>query len=306
MDVHGRDLRYFAAVAEELNFTRAAQRLFVSQPALSKQIRALEQQLGAPLFARTGRSVHLTPVGEVLLPHARRVLAAWDAARADVELAKAGQRATLTIGISTSPGRGLLPAVRSRFAAAYPAAKPVVRQVGWTDPSTGLADGSTDVAYVWLPLADAPRYDWVVVAREPRVVALPESHGLAARETVDFTDLLDEPFLALPESARALRDHFLAVEERGGRPAIIGGEVSGTEETYESVLNGDGVVLLAAGNAPLVAHAGVVVRPVRGIGPSELALAWRRADERPLVRGYVAACRAALAGMSGSGEPPRE
>ncbi|MET8796116.1 LysR family transcriptional regulator [Nocardia sp. NPDC004568] len=71
MDVHGRDLRYFAAVAEQLNFTRAAESLFVSQPALSKQIRALERQLGAPLFDRDGRSVRLTPVGEALLPHAR-------------------------------------------------------------------------------------------------------------------------------------------------------------------------------------------------------------------------------------------
>ncbi|NUS91480.1 MAG: LysR family transcriptional regulator, partial [Nocardia sp.] len=207
MDVHGRDLRYFAAVAEQLNFTRAAEGLFVSQPALSKQIRALEQQLGAPLFDRDGRSVRLTPVGEALVPHAQRMLAAWELARADVERAKAGQRATLAIGISTSPGRGLLPAVRARFAAAHPAARPVLRQIGWLDPTAGLADGSTDVAYVWLPLADAGRYEWLVVAREPRVVALPESHVLAGRAQVDFTDLLDEPFLALPESARALRDY---------------------------------------------------------------------------------------------------
>ncbi|NUS91446.1 MAG: LysR family transcriptional regulator, partial [Nocardia sp.] len=147
----------------------------------------------------------------------------------------------------------------------------------------------------------AGRYEWLVVAREPRVVALPDSHVLAGRAQVDFTDLLDEPFLALPESARALRDYFLAVDERGGRPPIIGGEISSTEETYESVRAGDGVVLLAAGNAPLIAHEGVVVRPVRGVSPSELALAWRRDDIRPLVRGYVAACRTALDGISVSG-----
>ncbi|WP_063059904.1 LysR family transcriptional regulator [Nocardia sienata] len=301
MDVHGRDLRYFAAVAEQLNFTRAAESLFVSQPALSKQIRALEQQLGAPLFDREGRSVRLTPVGEALLPHARQMLAAWESAYIDVEAAKAGQRATLAIGISTSPGRGLLPAVRARFAAAHPAAKPVLRQIGWLDPTAGLADGSTDVAFVWLPLAGAERYEWVVVAREPRVVALPESHRLARCDVVEFPELLDEPFLALPESARTLRDYFLAIDERGGRPPVIGGEISSTEETYEAVRGGDGVVLLAAGNAPLVAHEGVVVRPVHGVSPSELALAWRRDDIRPLVRGYVEACRSALAGAAGSG-----
>jgi DNA-binding transcriptional LysR family regulator len=78
MDVHGRDLRYFVAVAEELHFTRAAQRLYLSQPALSKQVRMLEQQLGAELFERGRRGVALTPAGTALLPHARRVLAEWD------------------------------------------------------------------------------------------------------------------------------------------------------------------------------------------------------------------------------------
>ncbi|ONM48962.1 LysR family transcriptional regulator [Nocardia donostiensis] len=296
MDVHGRELRYFVAVAEQLNFTRAAEGLFVSQPALSKQIRMLERQLGARLFERDGRSVRLTPVGEALLPHARRMLALWDQARAEVDTAKAAQLASLVIGISTSPGRGLLPAVRSRFATAFPSAKPVLRQVAWADPTAGLGDSTTDVAYVWLPLTDAARYEWIVVAHEPRLVALPETHRLAAQETVDFADLLDDPFLALPESAGTLRDYWLALDARDGHPPIIGGEVSSTEETYEAVRGGDGIVLLAAGNASLVIHDGIVAREVRGITPSELALAWRRDDHRPLVRGYAEACRLALAG----------
>ncbi|WP_036500550.1 LysR family transcriptional regulator [Nocardia aobensis] len=294
MDVHGRDLRYFVAVADELNFTRAAEALFISQPALSKQIRALERQIGAPLFDRDSRSVRLTPVGRTLLPHARKLSADWDSARAEVEAAKAGRHATVTIGISTSPGRGLLPAVRSRFATAFPHAKPELRQLGWSDPTAGLADAGADVAFVWLPLAQPDRYDWIVVAREPRMVALPENHPLAAHSVVDFADLLDEPFLALPESAAELRDYWLAVDARGGRAPNIGAVISSTEETYEALLNGDGVVLLAAGNVPLIAHEGVVAREVRGIGPSELALAWRRGESRPLVRGYIDACRSAV------------
>ena len=290
MDVHGRDLRYFVAVADELNFTRAAEALFISQPALSKQIRMLERQLGAPLFDRDGRTVRLTPVGRALLPHARTVLADWDTARAEVEAAKVGQSATVTIGISTSPGRGLLPAIRSRFATIFPAAKLVLRQSNWSDPTAGLADGSADLAFVWLPVAEQDRYRWIVVAREPRMVALPESHRLATRPVIEFADLLDEPFLALPESAVALRDYWLALDARGGRTPLIGAEISSTEETYEALLNGDGVVLLAAGNVTLVAHDGVVAREVRGITPSELALAWRRDDSRPLVRGYADAC----------------
>jgi DNA-binding transcriptional LysR family regulator len=198
MDAHVRDLRYFVTVADELHFTRAAERLFVSQPALSKQVRMLERQLGAPLFERDRQGVALTPVGTALLPHARRVLAAWDAAWEAAQQAKSQQRATLVVGMSTSPGRGgLLPAIRSRFTAAHPEATVKLHQVSWDDATAGLADGLADVAFVWLPVPDPGRYTWVVVAEEPRLVALPVTHPLAGRQVIDFTDLLEEPFLAL-------------------------------------------------------------------------------------------------------------
>ncbi|MFF4689222.1 LysR family transcriptional regulator [Streptomyces sp. NPDC001307] len=293
LDVHARDLRYFVAVAEELHFTRAAERLYVSQPALSKQIRALERQLGADLFRRDRHGVALTSAGEALLPHARTVLAAWEAGAAAVEAAKAAQSSTLTVGMSTSPGRGgLLPAIRSRFTAAHPETMVRLRQMSWDDPTAGLADGTVDVAFVWLPLPDEERYAWTVVAEEPRLLALPESHPLAARPEIDFADLLDEPFLALPESAGRLRDHWLALDARAGRPPRIGAEVSGAEETYEALVAGLGLCLLAEGNAPLLTRGGVTTRPVRGIGPSRYVLAWRREDgSRPLVRAYAEACR---------------
>lgn len=298
MDVHSRDLRYFIAVAEELHFTRAAERLYISQPALSKQLRLLEKALGTTLFDRDRRAVRLTAAGEALLPHARRVLAAWDAGSRAVEQVKAAEQTRLRVGMSTSPGRdGLLPAVRSRFTAAFPAAELELRQIGWQDPTAGLSDGTTDVAFVWLPLPDPERFRWVVMAAEPRHVALPDTHRLAAQPAVAFVDLLDEPFLALPESAGPLRDHWLALDARTGRPAHIGAVIGSPDETYEALVDGRGVCLLAAGNAPLLTRGGVVVRPVTGITPCHLALAWRADDSRPLVRGYAAAA-AALA-------PPR-
>ncbi|MER5750552.1 LysR family transcriptional regulator [Streptomyces sp. NPDC002088] len=294
MDVHGRDLRYFVSVAEELHFTRAAERLFVSQPALSKQIRLLERKLGADLFERDRQGVRLTAVGSALLPYARRVLADWDAAADAVERAKTEQQATLVVGMSTSPGRGgLLPAIRSRFSETHPAAKVRLRQVSWTDSSVGLADGSVDAAFVWLPVPDAERYEWVVVAEEPRHVALPDTHRLAGRPEIDFSDLLDEPFIAIPESAGVLRDYWLALDGRAGRPARIGAEAASADETYEALVDGRGVVLLAAGNAPLLTRGGVVTRPVRGVSASRLALAWRAGERRPLVRAYAEACRRA-------------
>ena len=292
MDVHGRDLRYFVAVADELHFTRAAEKMYVSQPALSKQIRMLERQLGAPLFDRGRHGVRLTPVGTALLPHARRALAAWDLGWKAAERAKSGQRATLIVGMSTSPGRsGLLPAVRSRFTAIHPHATVQLRQVSWTDSTAGLADGLTDVAYVWLPVPEPARYTWIVVAEEPRLVAMPDTHPLASRDVVDFADLLDEPFLALPQTAGPLRDYWLAVDARGGRPPRIGAEIASTDETYEALLDGRGICLLAAGNSPLITLEGVTTRPVRGLSPSQLALARRTSDSRPLVLDYIRACQ---------------
>jgi DNA-binding transcriptional LysR family regulator len=297
MDVHGRDLRYFVTVAEELHFTRAAERLFVSQPALSKQIRMLERQLGAPLFNRDRRTVSLTPVGQALLPHARTALAAWDRGWAAAERARSRQRATLVAGMSTSPGRGgLLPAIRSRFTAQRPAATVELRQVSWEDSTAGLADGSADVAFVFLPLPEPERFDWVVVAQEECLVALPETHPLARCDVVDIGDLLDEPFLALPAGSGPLRDFWLATAARGGRPPRIGAQIASTDETYEALVDGRGICLVAAGNAPLLTLGGVTTLPVRGVAPSRLALAWRRDDNRPLVRDYVQACRQATSG----------
>ncbi|MFJ9892057.1 LysR family transcriptional regulator [Streptomyces sp. NPDC091280] len=298
MDVHVRDLRYFVAVAEELHFTRAAERLYVSQPALSKQIRALERQLGAELFHRDRPGVTLTPAGAALLPYAERVLALWAEGASALAEVTAAERSTLVVGMSTSPGRGgLLPAIRSRFTAARPEAAVRLRQVGWDDPTAGLAEGVTDVAFVWLPLPDAERYDWTVVAEEPRLVAFPDAHPLAARAEIDFADLLDEPFLALPPDAGPLRDHWLALDERGGRPPRIGAEIASTEETYEALVAGLGICLVAAGNARLITLGGVTTRPVHGIPPSRYALAWRRENGgRPLVRAYAEACRTVMSG----------
>lgn len=298
MDVHVRDLRYFVAVAEELHFTRAAERLYVSQPALSKQVRALERHLGVELFRRDPQGVTVTEAGAALLPHARRVLDAWSDGTAALEAARAAARSTLVVGMSTSPGRGgLLPAIRSRFTAAHPDTVLRLRQVSWEDPTAGLADGDADIAFVWLPLPDAERYGWTVVAEEPRLVALPQSHPLAPRPEIDFADLLDEPFLALPAGAGPLRDYWLALEERAGRPPRIGAEIAGTEETYEALVAGLGVCLVATGNAPLITLGGVVTRPVRGLAPSRFALAWRREDaRRPLVRAYAEACRRVAGG----------
>jgi DNA-binding transcriptional LysR family regulator len=194
--------------------------------------------------------------------------------------------------MSTSPGRGgLLPAIRSRFSLDHPDATITIRQVGWADPTAGLADRTSDVAFVWLPLPQPSRYRWTVVVEEPCLVAMTDRHRLADRSAVDLDDLLEEPFLALPESAGPLRDFWMAVDHRHGRAPIIGAEITSADETYESLVDGRGICLLASGNAPSVTRGGVIIRPVNGLPPCQLALAWRRDHDHPLVAPYVDCAR---------------
>jgi DNA-binding transcriptional LysR family regulator len=291
VDVHVRDLRYFLAVAAEGNFTRAAQALYVSQPALSKQIRALERQLRVPLFDRHHRDLRLTRAGRQLVPRAEEIVGTWDTARA--ELARTAA-CSLVVGMHTSPGRGLLPDVRARLRQGCADAEIELRQMPWADPTAGLGDRTTDVAFVWLPLPQPP-YRWITIAREARLVALARGHRLAGRRSVSMADLLDEPFLALPESAGALRDHFLALDARGDHPVRVAATINDTEETYEAVAAGVGVCLLAAGNAPILARGDVVMPVVDDLPPSELVLAWHERQRPPLLEAFVETCAAVVA-----------
>ncbi|MGI5164633.1 LysR family transcriptional regulator [Spirillospora sp. CA-253888] len=289
MDPHLRDLRYFVTVAEELGFTRAAERLFISQPALSKQIRHLEDGLRVKLFDRDRRTVALTAPGRALLPAARELLRLWDEAQRAVGDAAAAEAAVLTVGLSTSVGRGLLPAVRARFRERRPSWRLRMQQVDWDDATAGLASGEVDLAFVWLPVPGQDGLRVRVVAREPRWVAFPEDHWLAGREEVAFAELLDEPFLALPESVGPLRDHWLALDERGGRAPVVGATVANADETFSAVEEGSGIVLLSAGNAAIYRRPGIGAIPVTGLSPGELAVVWNTGDHRPAVRDFVAA-----------------
>ncbi|MGM1062420.1 LysR family transcriptional regulator [Saccharothrix sp. Mg75] len=293
MDVRVRDLRYFIAVAEELSFTLAARdRLFISQPALSKQIRQLELSLRVTLFDRDRRSVALTPAGRELLPRARALVEEWDATRRAV-LAAAGSEPVLVVGFQTRIGRGLIPSVTARMGELLPGWGLRFRQVPWHDAAVGLAGGEVDVAVAWLPVPGSGELSWRVIATEDRWVALPHGHRLAALAEVPFDELADEPFVALPRAAGPLRDFWLALEHRT-TPARVGGEASTTDEAFEAVASGLGVVLVSAGNAEAHQRDDVVYRPVLGLSPSRLAVVWRTDDEREAVRVFVEACARSL------------
>ena len=290
MDAHLRDLRYFAAVAEELNFTRAAARLHLSQPALSKQNRGLETTLRAQLFRRDRRQVELTAAGAALHAVARSLLQDWDDGVAVVGDAAAQDARVLRVGTLTSIGRALYPAITGQFAKRQPGWQVELHTYGWGDPTAGLRDHTADVAFVWLPIDDT-EIQTAVLATERRFVAISARHPLADRQTVEFSEIASEPVAALPASAGSQRDFWLAAEARAGQPPRVAAEVTAADEKFEIVSSGAAITLLAEGNAGIYSREGIVCIPVSGLEPAQLAIAWRHGDRRPAIRDFVQACR---------------
>ena len=282
MDVHLRDLRYFTAVAEELHFRKAAERLFVSQPVLSRQIARLEQDLKARLFIRDRRSVQLTSAGEALLHRARHLLEDWDAATKEVTTLARKEQSVLVIGLQTGVGRGMLHTLTQALNAIQ--WRPELHQVAWNDATAGVEAGDCDAGFAWLGTTINPHCDYVVVAEEPIMLAVNSQHRLAGRRQASFAEISNEPLVALPESAKELRSFWLAEHARHGSPAQIACEAETADEALENVAAGNGSVFISAGNSVLYAREGVHFLEVPDLLPARLAFLWRAGDTRDVIR----------------------
>lgn len=282
MDVHLRDLRYFAAVAEELHFRKAAERLFVSQPVLSRQIARLEQDLKARLFIRDRRSVQLTSAGEALLHRARHLLEDWDAATKEVTTLARKEQSVLVIGLQTGVGRGMLRTLTQALNAIQ--WRPELHQVAWNDATAGVEAGDCDAGFAWLGTTINPHCDYVVVAEEPIMLAVNSQHRLAGRRQASFAEISNEPLVALPDSAKELRSFWLAEHARHGSPAPIACEAATADEALENVAAGTGSVFISAGNSVLYAREGVHFLEVPDLPPARLAFLWRAGDTRDVIR----------------------
>ena len=282
MDVHLRDLRYFTAVAEELHFRKAAERLFVSQPVLSRQIARLEQDLKAQLFIRDRRSVQLTSAGEALLHRARHLLEDWDAATKEVAILARKEQSVLVIGLQTGVGRGMLHTLTQALNAIQ--WRPELHQVAWNDATAGVEAGVCDAGFAWLGTTINPHCGYVVVAEEPIMLAVNSQHRLAGRRQASFAEVSNEPLVVLPESAKELRSFWLAEHARHGSPAPIACEAATADEALENVAAGTGSVFISAGNSVLYAREGVHFLEVPDLPPARLAFLWRAGDTRDVIR----------------------
>jgi DNA-binding transcriptional LysR family regulator len=281
VNVELRHLRSFVVLAEELNFTRAAARLHLAQQALSAQMKQLEQRLGAQLFARTTRSVELTPGGRALMERVPALLAGLDDALDAARSAARGETGHLTVGLLAAAPLDLTPRVLREFSRRRPAAAVTVRNVPFTDPSGGVRSGETDVAIVWLPFA-TDGLEVEVLLEEARVAVLPADHPLAAQTEVRAADLAAEPFGWIDDLDPVARDYWTLAEHRDG-PARIGAHITGFDDYFAAVRSGQAVAASPASITRTLSWPDIALRPIPDAAPARLAVCRRAGDPNPLV-----------------------
>lgn len=292
-----RELRYFLAVAEELSFTRAAERLHLAQQALSASVRRLEDRLGVALFTRTTRHVALTSAGEALVDGARTVIAAAADALDRVDQVAQGRRGRLSIGFSTAAGR--VPVVREimrRFSEWAGEVDIDTTERDFSDPSAGLSDGTTQVAFIFGPLP-VEGLSCVMLLEERRLVAMRPDVDIAGRDKVAIRDLAELRWLRAP-GATGPWQGFWFTNPAGGPAGPI---VRTADEWVAAVEAGRGVAYTMPTVMQDFADRRIRAVPVEGLEPATLLLAWRTPDPDPLVKAFVRRARDVLGSRADTG-----
>ena len=278
MDVDLRKLRYFTAVAEQLNYGRAAEMLHIAQPVLSRQIRALEHELGVQLFVRDKRGTKLTPAGEQLRDDAGPLLAAADALHRRVSRAARGRQ---TFTVAFMPGIIVTGPVRA-LGAKHPDLAVDVLRTSWGDQADVVRDGRADVSFLRLPV-DSTGLRTLSLFEEPRVVLLPADHRLAAKDGITVADLAGE---------RLLQPAEMVPEWPETGAGSVAGQVApvhrSMEEKLEHVAVGHGIVVLPESAAALYRRGDVASVPISDIGPTRVVLAWDATRRSALIDEFAA------------------
>lgn len=291
MDVDTRLLRSFAVVAEEGNLTRAAQRLFVSQPALTKQIKQLEALVGVRLFTRSRAGMALTEPGTVLAREVPGLLTDWDRVLRDAKAAASRAAKVLRVGFLASAANEATPEIIAAFAERRAGWRVDMRQATWSNPSAGLSDGDVDAAITRLPFPGQDSWHVRVLLTEPMVIALPSGHPLAGRERIDFRELRDDPFVAATPETGWWRDYWLATDDRDGREPRIGAVTETPDDWLSAIANGYGIALAPESAARYYARPGITYRPLNGVRPTQVGVVWAD-DGNAVVRDFVQCCLA--------------
>ncbi|MCA5894981.1 LysR family transcriptional regulator [Isoptericola sp. NEAU-Y5] len=278
MDLDLRKLRYFVAVADRLHFGRAAEELHIAQPVLSRQIRALEHDLGTSLFNRDSHGVTLTDAGRQLMDDAGPLLASAHAVRRRVSASALGSR-RLVVGFRA--GIPVIPAARV-FEARHPDVVVDVQRMEWDDQATMLLDGRVDVGYVRLPI-DETGLRLTPLYTEPLMAVLPTGHRLAGKDEVSESDLAGEPLVW----------HGDASTQPTRRPHPDSGlRVRGVEEKLEHVAAGRGISFVGRSETVFYSRPDISYVPVPDLPPAQIHLAMAADRTSPLADDFFAAAQA--------------
>ncbi len=285
-----RQLRHFVAVAEELHFGRAARRLHMTQPPLSQSIQALEAQLGAPLFARTRRSVALSAAGEALLPEALRILQQVGQLPALVQKTAAGALGRLSIGFISIADYSVLPPALREFRRSCPEVA-IRLQEATTDVQLDLlAGGSLDVGFLIPPLPDKLKseFDYLPVLSESMMLALPEGSIPGRPKAVALAQFIQLPLIIFPRRiAPRLHDLILDMFGRAGLSPQVGLEAIQMQTIVSLVSAGMGIALVPQSVSNLK-RPGVEYRELKDPAPTvEVGLAWRRDNASPVLAAFL-------------------
>jgi DNA-binding transcriptional LysR family regulator len=287
-----RHLRYFVMLAEELHFGRAAEKLHISQPPLSMQIRALEDELGVRLFNRTQRHVALTQAGNALLQEARQVLARVEQAVLVTRRAGRGEIGQLAVGFISVADYNVLPSVLRDFRRRYPLVNLTLHEATTDVQVRDLLAGRLDVGFV-LPPVGEPALESVSILREPLIAALPDKHPLADKPgKLDLGKLRDAPFILFPRPyAPGLYDDIVSCCKAAGFSPRVEQEAIQMQTIVSLVSAELGVALIPASLMNL-RRTGVTYKALRQTSPmTEIHLAWRRGDELPALRVFLEVAR---------------
>ncbi|RRH88368.1 LysR family transcriptional regulator [Mesorhizobium tamadayense] len=284
MNIQIRHIRAFIAVADERSFARAAERLNVSQPALSQTIIQFEGTLGFPVFERTTRSVTLTQSGERLLARARTLNQDIDAFQGEARALQLALKNRLRVGYMIGTAVQFIPAIIREFERIRPGASLDLQEFDFSDPTAGLRDGKVDCGIIRPPV-DLDDIEIVAIAREKCVVCLPTGHRLALQETVELDDILDEPIVAAPVPG-VWRDYWLANDYRVNRPAKVVFEAATVESELQAVASGRGISITADSTAQYYARPGVVFRQIVDMRECVIAIGYRGQPNR-LVADFI-------------------
>jgi DNA-binding transcriptional LysR family regulator len=281
-----RHLRYFLAVAQELNFTRAARRLNFVQQTLSEGVAQLEDIVGMRLFERSSRPMQLTDAGVRWLPYAREALEAAERAGDAASDLRNGHTARLRVGLAATAAFPLTPALLEAFRERHPQVALSTRHFDFGDPTGGLLTGETDIAIVRPPFS-AEGLELLVIASEPRYVALAEQHPLAQRASVSFEEIADEPWIKIDESD-PVWCAFWRLSALRSQPLRVGASGQRLEDLLEAARTRQAVGVVAESVARAQPWPHLTFVKVADIPPSDVAVAWRSGEHLLQVSQFIA------------------